>query len=104
MDVPPGGMQLLARCATAANDRLLSAWLLDAGIVARPLSSVLFHKSREQGLFLGFAAWNDEEIDRATRILGRIVRRWRGAIQRSLAVGGVKSVDKSALLEFVDEG
>jgi GntR family transcriptional regulator / MocR family aminotransferase len=42
--------------------------------VARPLSSLLFHKSREQGLFLGFAAWNEKEIDRAARILGRIVR------------------------------
>jgi GntR family transcriptional regulator/MocR family aminotransferase len=74
IDVPPGGMQLLARCATASNDRLLSARLLDAGVVARPLSSLLFHKSREQGLFLGFAAWNEKEIDRAARILGRIVR------------------------------
>jgi GntR family transcriptional regulator/MocR family aminotransferase len=72
VDAPPGGMQPLARCADAANDRLLSAQLLHAGVVARPLS--MFHKSREQGLFLGFAAWNDKEIDRAARILGRIVR------------------------------
>jgi GntR family transcriptional regulator / MocR family aminotransferase len=25
-------------------------------------------------LFLGFAAWNEKEIDHAARILGRIVR------------------------------
>jgi GntR family transcriptional regulator/MocR family aminotransferase len=74
IDVPPGGMQLLARCATAANDRVLSARLHEAGVVARPLSSLLFHTSREQGFFLGFAAWNEKEIDRAARTLGRIVR------------------------------
>lgn len=73
IDVPPGGMQLLARFSTPTNDRRLSAQLLEAGIVARPLSSLLFHKSKEQGLFLGFAAWNEREIDRAARTLGRIV-------------------------------
>jgi len=73
IDVPPGGMQLLARCRMAADDRRLSAQLLEAGVVARPLSSLLFHKSKERGLFLGFAAWNEREIDRAARILGQIV-------------------------------
>ncbi|MBN9537224.1 MAG: aminotransferase class I/II-fold pyridoxal phosphate-dependent enzyme [Alphaproteobacteria bacterium] len=72
-DVPAGGMQLLARCRALSNDHQLSALLLDAGVVARPLSSLFFHKSKEQGLFLGFAAWNEKEIDRAARILGRIV-------------------------------
>jgi hypothetical protein len=62
------------RRAVTSNDRPLSAQLFDAGIVARPLSSLLFHKPGEQGLFLGFAAWNEKEIDRAARILGRIVR------------------------------
>ena len=57
-----------------ANDRQLSARLLEAGVVSRPLSSMLYHKTGEQGLFLGFAAWNEKEIDRAARILGRIVR------------------------------
>jgi len=74
IEVPAGGMQLLARCSAPANDRQLSARLLDAGVVSRPLSSMLYHRSGEQGLFLGFAAWNEKEIDRAARILGRIVR------------------------------
>jgi GntR family transcriptional regulator/MocR family aminotransferase len=75
IDVPAGGMQLLARCSrTLLNDHQLSALLLNAGVVARPLSSLFFHKSKEQGLFLGFAAWNEKEIDHAARILGRIVR------------------------------
>jgi GntR family transcriptional regulator/MocR family aminotransferase len=72
IEAPAGGMQLLARCR--ANDRQLSAQLQEAGVVSRPLSSMLYHKTGEQGLFLGFAAWNEKEIDRAARILGRIVR------------------------------
>jgi GntR family transcriptional regulator / MocR family aminotransferase len=67
-------MQLLARCRGPANDRQLSARLLEAGVVSRPLSGMLYHKTSDQGLFLGFAAWNEKEIDQAARILGRIVR------------------------------
>ena len=74
IDVPAGGMQLLARCRTSTNDRALSARLLDAGVITRPLSSMTFHNTRERGLFLGFAAWNEAEIDAAARIIGRNVR------------------------------
>ena len=74
IEVPAGGMQLLARCSGPANDRQLSARLLEAGVVSRPLSGMLYHKAGEHGLFLGFAAWNEKEIDQAARILGRIVR------------------------------
>jgi GntR family transcriptional regulator / MocR family aminotransferase len=74
VEVPAGGMQLLARCRTSVDDQRLAAKLRDAGVISRPLSGLFFHKTREQGLFLGFAAWNDEEIDQAARILGRIMR------------------------------
>lgn len=74
VDPPAGGMQLLARSPLIANDKNVAAQLSEAGVTARPLSTMLFHKSKEQGLFLGFAAWNEKEIDRAARILGRIVR------------------------------
>jgi GntR family transcriptional regulator / MocR family aminotransferase len=74
VEVPAGGMQLLARCRASVNDQRLAARLHAAGVVSRPLSSLFFHMTKEQGLFLGFAAWNDEEIDQAARILGRIVR------------------------------
>ena len=74
VEVPAGGMQLLARCSAPANDQQLSARLLEAGVVSRPLSSMLYHRTGEHGLFLGFAAWNEKEIDQAARILGRIVR------------------------------
>jgi GntR family transcriptional regulator/MocR family aminotransferase len=35
---------------------------------------MLYHKSRERGLFLGFAAWKDTEIDAGAHIIGRHVR------------------------------
>ncbi|WP_236843232.1 PLP-dependent aminotransferase family protein [Bradyrhizobium icense] len=73
-EAPAGGMQLLARCSGPVNDRQLSARLLDAGVASRPLSSMMYHRTNEQGLFLGFAAWNEKEIDQAARILGRILR------------------------------
>jgi GntR family transcriptional regulator / MocR family aminotransferase len=74
IDPPAGGMQILARSPIIENDKHLTAQLFEAGVITRPLSNMLFHKSKEQGLFLGFAAWNDKEIDRAARVLGRIVR------------------------------
>jgi GntR family transcriptional regulator/MocR family aminotransferase len=74
VETPDGGMQLLARCRPQTNDEQLAARLLEAGIVSRALTRMLYHRSAERGLFLGFAAWNDKEIDRAARILGRIVR------------------------------
>jgi GntR family transcriptional regulator/MocR family aminotransferase len=74
VEAPAGGMQLLARCSAPTNDQQLSARLLEAGVISRPLSRMLYHRTGEQGLFLGFAAWNEKEIDQAARILGRIVR------------------------------
>jgi len=74
VDIPAGGMQLLARCDASTDDVDLSRRLGQAGVIARPLSEMLFHKSRERGLFLGFAAWNDAEIDAGARIIGRHVR------------------------------
>lgn len=71
IDLPAGGMQLLARCRQ--NDRLLCARLADAGVTARPLSSHYIGKATERGLFLGFAAWTDEEIDAGARLIGRVV-------------------------------
>jgi GntR family transcriptional regulator/MocR family aminotransferase len=74
VETPAGGMQLLARCRPQTNDQQLAARLLEAGVVSRALTRMLYHKTGERGLFLGFAAWNEKEIDKAARILGRIVR------------------------------
>jgi GntR family transcriptional regulator/MocR family aminotransferase len=74
VETPAGGMQLLARCSPRTNDEQLAARLFEAGVVSRALTRMLYHKTGERGLFLGFAAWNEKEIDQAARILGRIVR------------------------------
>jgi GntR family transcriptional regulator / MocR family aminotransferase len=74
VEIPAGGMQLLARCRASVNDQRLAARLREAGVISRPLSSLFFHKTKEQGLFLGFAAWNEAEIEQAARILGRMMR------------------------------
>jgi GntR family transcriptional regulator/MocR family aminotransferase len=74
VETPDGGMQLLARCRPETDDQQLAARLLEAGVVSRALTRMLYHRTAERGLFLGFAAWNDKEIDHAARILGRIVR------------------------------
>jgi GntR family transcriptional regulator/MocR family aminotransferase len=74
VETPDGGMQLLARCRPQADDERLAARLLEAGVVSRALTRMLYHRTTERGLFLGFAAWNEKEIDHAARILGRIMR------------------------------
>ncbi len=74
VDCPAGGMQLMARCDPGTDDIALSKKLGQTGVTARPLSDMLFHKSRERGLFLGFAAWNDAEIDAGARVIGRLMR------------------------------
>jgi GntR family transcriptional regulator/MocR family aminotransferase len=74
VDIPDGGMQLLARCDASVDDVELSRRLEQAGVTTRPLSEMLYHKSRERGLFLGFAAWKDTEIEAGVRIIGRHVR------------------------------
>jgi GntR family transcriptional regulator / MocR family aminotransferase len=74
-DIPAGGMQLLARCKGAIDDVKLSLQLQAAGVITRPLSEMLYHRSSQRGLFLGFGAWNEAEIDAGARILGAHVRR-----------------------------
>ena len=43
---------------------------------------MLYHKTGEQGLFLGFAAWNEKEIDQAARILGLTPRQIGYALKK----------------------
>jgi GntR family transcriptional regulator/MocR family aminotransferase len=73
-DIPAGGMQLLARCQSSINDVKLSQQLEKAGVTTRPLSEMLYHRSSQRGLFLGFGAWNEAEIDAGARILGAHMR------------------------------
>jgi GntR family transcriptional regulator/MocR family aminotransferase len=75
VDPPAGGMQLLARCRSSQNDQILCARLAEAGVTARPLSSHYTGKVTERGLFLGFAAWTDREIDAGAHVIGHVCGR-----------------------------
>lgn len=72
---PAGGMQLLAYLAPHWNDRDIVARLAQAGITARALSQHFTGAITGQGLFLGFAAWNEQEIDQAAAAIGDVLRR-----------------------------
>lgn len=75
IEPPAGGMQLLARLPQAESDRLLCSRLAAAGVTARPLSRHFVGNAVQQGLFLGFAAWNDTEIDAGAALIGDVVAR-----------------------------
>lgn len=75
VEPPAGGMQVLARCRVRQDDQRLCARLAEAGVMARPLSSHYIGEATERGLFLGFAAWTDQEIDAGARLIGRVCSR-----------------------------
>ena len=72
---PAGGMQLLARLEPGSDDCRLVADLAKVGITARPLSRHFTGKTAEHGLFLGFAAWNETEIDAGAELIGKTIAR-----------------------------
>jgi GntR family transcriptional regulator/MocR family aminotransferase len=73
--VPPaGGMQLLVQLDPRHNDIDLAERLARAGVTARPLSRHFTGDNADQGLFLGFAAWTEREIDAGADVIGRVVR------------------------------
>ncbi|MBR1144644.1 PLP-dependent aminotransferase family protein [Bradyrhizobium sp. AUGA SZCCT0431] len=70
---PAGGMQLLARLEPGSDDCRLVADLAKVGVTARPLSRHFTGKAAEHGLFLGFAAWNETEIDAGAELIGKTI-------------------------------
>ena len=75
---PPGGMQLILPLARHHDDCHVTAALARAGVTVRPLSRHFTGKAVDQGLFLGFAAWNEREIDIGADIVCRVMRRLSG--------------------------
>jgi GntR family transcriptional regulator/MocR family aminotransferase len=66
-------MQLLARLEPGLDDCRLVTDLGKVGMTARPLSRHFTGKATEQGLFLGFAAWNEAEIDAGAGLIGDVI-------------------------------
>jgi GntR family transcriptional regulator / MocR family aminotransferase len=72
---PAGGMQLLVQLDARQNDVDIAERLAKAGVMARPLSRHFTGEITGQGLFLGFAAWSEREIDAGADIIGRVMRK-----------------------------
>ena len=70
-----------------------------AGVTARPLSEMHFHRSKERGLFLGFAAWNEAEHD--DKIDQRLAHHHRGDTEREQApeIAAAAECDRKAIDE-----
>lgn len=75
--VPPsGGMQLVVDLEPHTDDCELAAHLGKAGVAARSLSRHFIGEMRGRGLFLGFAAWNEREIDAGVDVIDQVMRKW----------------------------
>jgi GntR family transcriptional regulator/MocR family aminotransferase len=72
---PAGGMQLLVQLDARQNEADVAERLAKAGVMARPLSRHFTGEITGQGLFLGFAAWTEQEIDAGADIIGRVMRK-----------------------------
>ncbi|MBH5400116.1 PLP-dependent aminotransferase family protein [Bradyrhizobium sp. CNPSo 4010] len=69
VEVPSGGIQLVARLKRSRADQAAVARLVEAGVVTRAISSLALGKPRDHGLLLGFAAWRENEISAALRTM-----------------------------------
>ena len=78
-EVPPGGMQLIARFRGGAGDSGAVARLVAAGVEVRALSSLAVDRPRDSGLLLGFAAWRENEIGAAVRTMANCLAGKRAA-------------------------
>ena len=73
LEPPAGGVQLLAHLDPRCDDRAIATRLATAGVTARPLSPHFTGEIGGRGLFLGFAAWNETEIDAAATTIGQVI-------------------------------
>ena len=69
VEIPPGGMHLVARLRQSASDKAMAQRLIDAGVEVRALSGLALERPRDHGLILGFTAWREAEISAAVRTM-----------------------------------
>jgi len=72
---PAGGMQLLVQLGRRESDVDVAERLATLGVTGRPLSRHFTGEITGQGLFLGFAAWTEPEIDAGADAIGRVMRK-----------------------------
>ena len=73
VEIPAGGMQLVAWINGAADDTATSICLQNAGITTRAISPMFSCGARRDGLFLGFAGWNEREIEKTVRKMANAI-------------------------------
>lgn len=69
VEVPSGGIQLVARLRRGRADQAAVKRLVNKGVETRALSGLALGKPRDHGLLLGFAAWRESEISAAVRAM-----------------------------------
>ena len=94
MTPPAGGMQLLVELDRRQNDVAIAKRLAGLGVMTRPLSGHFTGEIAAQGLFLGFAAWTEREIDAGADIIGRVVRRLAGFGLKDRSAGRAASLGR----------
>lgn len=72
---PAGGMQLLVQLDPRQSDLDIANRLAGSGVAARSLSRHFTGEITGQGLFLGFAAWTEREIDAGADVIGSLMRK-----------------------------
>jgi GntR family transcriptional regulator/MocR family aminotransferase len=80
-------MQLVVDLEPYVDDCEIAAHLGKAGVAARPLSRHFIGELKGRGLFLGFAAWNEREIDAGVEVIDQVMRKWP---QRERRRGGTR--------------
>jgi GntR family transcriptional regulator/MocR family aminotransferase len=73
VEVPPGGVHLVARLRGKRHDRIAAQRLVEAGVEVRALSTLALDRPRDFGLLLGFAAWREAEISAAVRTMASVI-------------------------------
>ncbi|WP_129139737.1 PLP-dependent aminotransferase family protein [Modicisalibacter coralii] len=76
VDLPAGGMQLLARLIDDDDDVRLAARAQRRGLAVKALSDWYLGQAASPGLLLGFT--NVQDADEAERLVGRLQGVWRG--------------------------
>lgn len=74
---PAGGMQLVARLPSGYDDCDVASVLAKAGVTSRPLSKHFSGEIGGHGLFLGFSAWNEGEIDAGVGVIKSVLKTMR---------------------------
>jgi GntR family transcriptional regulator / MocR family aminotransferase len=73
LEAPPSGLQVLLHLSPDSDDEALEAALLERGFEAQALSTHYAGTSREKGLLLGFAGFQDDDLRKsAARLLAAL--------------------------------